>query len=769
MGHTIKENAPQKFEELRQLIRREFYTAVSWENAVEMRRKQYADALGREISREYAEEEVVCNSLGRLLGNERVMEKLAGEHRNLFAKIWRAVKAFFEKLFGGMTKDYSAKTPEQVLVENGTRKAQRKLEDAFVRALRASSEASGAIAELTVTDEAKTADTAEKSTVTSTKEENVNVSGEEKSSLSDKYTFDALTNKGDLLIIDLPYVSEDESIKYRSDTITFGKEMRNLASSFNNSKNTATSTYLFCPDLNHDVLITRQSFKHGAERIDNAYIAICKSARNILENSIVVNEIVERANTSGGYVLLGIAQNDENYVIVRSVINKKTWKLDEYEELSAIRKKSIKKEDVGFKPPHYIHKNGYETSSAISIADFLENVKNIPLVNEVFSMDVAGKLGVTRSKGTLSGSLRYSLPDTVEKKVLEKYGRTFSWNTTGYILKNGTKLDLSGKSVGAPGGYRALDHRDIFDIYEVDSYTEAMIEFMIRGNIRVAPESPGINLIVEPTEAQYEQITSLVERLGWKEKEFHVDFDNENGSTIGSLDYDGNISARKVIADIKYFFKEGKLPYQSNLSQFRYSLSDTEQREELASAFYGLAQTQEEREIVLEYKREIESTGKRIARRAELIRRLEELEGKRGFGGERSSLRAAIKELTEKIEGSDTKLFELEAAQPFRDVMQKYRKSVPGAAKNDTGILTMSRGQYNAAVARIKNEKVYSRKDAAKIADLVNITQRMQASSSLSENTLHNNCIIIFAVYSEISLQITSDGKTVFFVQRYSA
>ncbi len=177
---------------------------------------------------------------------------------------------------------------------------------------------------------------------------------------------------------------------------------------------------------------------------------------------------------------------------------------------------------------------------------------------------------------TADPDVRFALPETVEQEVLEKYGRTFSWSTTGYIFKNGTKLDLSGKSVGAPGGYRALDHRDIFDIYEVDSYTDAMIEFMARGNIRVAPKSPGINLIVEPTEAQYEQITSLVERLGWKEKEFHVDFDNENGSTIGSLDYDGNVSARKVIADIKYFFKEGKIPYQSDLTQFRYALPESD-------------------------------------------------------------------------------------------------------------------------------------------------------------------------------------------------
>ena len=44
---------------------------------VNRRRAQYSAALGIEISYAAAEEEVVCNSLGRLLGNERVMERLA--------------------------------------------------------------------------------------------------------------------------------------------------------------------------------------------------------------------------------------------------------------------------------------------------------------------------------------------------------------------------------------------------------------------------------------------------------------------------------------------------------------------------------------------------------------------------------------------------------------------------------------------------------------------------------------------------------------------
>lgn len=39
----------------------------------------------------------------------------------------------------------------------------------------------------------------------------------------------------------------------------------------------------------------------------------------------------------------------------------------------------------------------------------MQYVKDIPLINEIFSEDVAKKLGVTRSVGTLSNDLRYAL------------------------------------------------------------------------------------------------------------------------------------------------------------------------------------------------------------------------------------------------------------------------------------------------------------------------------------------------------------------------
>lgn len=74
-------------------------------------------------------------------------------------------------------------------------------------------------------------------------------------------------------------------------------------------------------------------------------------------------------------------------------------------------------------------------------------------------------------------------------------------------------------------------------------------------------------------------IQNMVEILGWKDKSFTVDLDNERGNTIDTLDYEGDVSAKKVVDDIRYYFREGKVPYKSELSDFRYSkkLSFTDQ------------------------------------------------------------------------------------------------------------------------------------------------------------------------------------------------
>lgn len=64
---------------------------------------------------------------------------------------------------------------------------------------------------------------------------------------------------------------------------------------------------------------------------------------DVLAHSIVVNEVDSREGADGGYVLLGLAEGNESYIVIRSIINKKTWKLEDYNELYVIRKKSIKR------------------------------------------------------------------------------------------------------------------------------------------------------------------------------------------------------------------------------------------------------------------------------------------------------------------------------------------------------------------------------------------------------------------------------------------
>lgn len=282
--------------------------------------------------------------------------------------------------------------------------------------------------------------------------------------------------------------------------------------------------------------------------------------------------------TSGGEYMIAVGENGIKNKIVFTDGHRNSYtiskiieiSLDNETDLSIERSIIYESEAVGVSTENTqlfkIH-----TRTDVPFADFRGK-----LAQDIRNSDVkqdGRRSGSADENGTDSG-IKHSLRESIEDDVIKKYGKTYRWAEAGYLLKDGSRIDMSGRNEGAPGGYRTVDHRDIF--YDIDgSYgTDAMVEFMQRGNIRVMPEQPGINLQIEPTEAQYRQIQNLIETLGWKNKEFSVDFDNANGDTIDNLYYEGNVSARKVISDIQYYFKEGKTPYQSELSKFRYSLRE---------------------------------------------------------------------------------------------------------------------------------------------------------------------------------------------------
>ena len=83
------------------------------------------------------------------------------------------------------------------------------------------------------------------------------------------------------------------------------------------------------------------------------------------------------------------------------------------------------------------------------------------------------------------------------QKAIDALGTTYYKTRAGFMLKDGRMLDLT------YGGNPREDHRaiqDAFDDMNLETGSDYLIEFMNEGNIRLIPEIPGIDIVVEPTD-----------------------------------------------------------------------------------------------------------------------------------------------------------------------------------------------------------------------------------------------------------------------------
>lgn len=103
---------------------------------------------------------------------------------------------------------------------------------------------------------------------------------------------------------------------------------------------------------------------------------------------------------------------------------------------------------------------------------------------------------------------------SVLDRAIKEYGLTDWWPDAGFILSDGSMLDLSGG--GAMG--RAIDHRNVGQFYSGKrslSGWESMVWFVrLTGAIRFMPESMGFDLFVEPTRKQIATMLEIVEESG---------------------------------------------------------------------------------------------------------------------------------------------------------------------------------------------------------------------------------------------------------------
>lgn len=265
------------------------------------------------------------------------------------------------------------------------------------------------------------------------------------------------------------------------------------------------------------------------------------------------------------------------------------------------------------------------------------------------------------------------------KSAKKFFGKTYSWNETGYITTDGTKLDFSGRHDGGPGGYRTVDHRDIRDAlgldYGGDDYSGAMVQFMSEGNIRISPESGGINLSVMPTKAQLDTLADFISK---NRGEVILDLDDTNGNTVSSTEYPKGTHSSKVINDIRAYFENGTVPQVSELSQFRYQLRSTADIE------------QEVRDL----KRERTALA---SRNHALEQRVQELKGEMRISKEPSVVARDVKKLgreTIRKYGSDVK---------YGDIQEDMEALGKAVMKRDVSMADLMPYARNAATAIVDN------------------------------------------------------------------
>lgn len=175
---------------------------------------------------------------------------------------------------------------------------------------------------------------------------------------------------------------------------------------------------------------------------------------------------------------------------------------------------------------------------------------------------------------------RYSATEVSEehRKEAERiFGYTQYYSAAGYILPNGKMLNFAEDSHQPQ--QRTADHRDINIVFTDNesnlSNTKLMVQFMNEGNIRMAPEVPGIDL--PPSKPTPEQLNTIYKFVQFcrEEKYFSVTFSDIEGNVSGELNYEGNINPSKVKNDIIHYYETGVLPEVSEVQKFRYSLKDS--------------------------------------------------------------------------------------------------------------------------------------------------------------------------------------------------
>lgn len=412
------------------------------------------------------------------------------------------------------------------------------------------------------------------------------------------YTYDFLTALPDMKVTVLPEVNEVRGKDGRVDTAEVVREGMKNARAVGTERD--GKAFVQNAYTGRELRIDTASIRHGLNGSLNRLLTNARlgaAIGDVVKNAVPINALQNKADgVSGTYAMAAYATDNRGREFVSIVtVEQRSGdiaSLEAYDVTHSVSGRQNKRsERVDTKSQGV---NPSTNASNIKISDFLNVVKNTH--QSVLSQNVLDEIGEERNPaGYYTGKAKFSADDTTatpqenDKTALDYFGRTYKWSETGYVLLNGARLDFSGRHEGGSGGYRSVDHRDIIDALGEDygggDYTGGMVRFMQEGNIRISPESGGINLAVMPTKAQMDSLSDFISK---ERGEVILDIDDASGNTISSTEYPRGTHANKVLQDIRNYFNDGTLPEVSNapsVSQFRYSVAEDAQEEGGTTAF----------------------------------------------------------------------------------------------------------------------------------------------------------------------------------------
>ena len=273
-----------------------------------------------------------------------------------------------------------------------------------------------------------------------------------------------------------------------------------------------------------------------------------KATVESLEDEISMTDVVKGAGQP--YLKKGEDGRDVLYIPHLASITPEQW-----EKISGIMR------GMG-----YDSRGGVDASRAVQ--DMLRRAANAGREDRTLKHDdwvdtIAKVVGLKASSQKHSTKDRAATARKVFARAVKEWGLTEDPGLAGYILPNGTMLDLSGGS-----GTRAYDHRQVGGFLEPSEHgrgaTDGMHEFMDLGAIRWMPEGSGVDIRVPPTKQQYARLEQI---KGEVKGAMHLDVYSPNYGKA-AREYGPSVPGQRVVNDIQAFYTTGQLGRMSQVQQF---------------------------------------------------------------------------------------------------------------------------------------------------------------------------------------------------------